>query len=164
MASVVIYARVSTEEGQDTAAQVRACREYAERHGYTVHQVYEDHASAVNFRGRKAWRTMMADLKRWHPRTRPKAILAYALDRVIRSMLDYVNITEQLKTLDVALVTADGDTGRDRRPWRPVPRIYGRGSGAHRAARAQNHHPQDPRRHQERAGQGRPVRAPTSGD
>ena len=126
MASVVIYARVSTEEGQDTAAQVRVCREYAERHGYTVHQVYEDHASAVNFRGRKAWRTMMADLKRWHPRTRPKAILAYALDRVIRSMLDYVNITEQLKTLDVALVTADGDAGRDRRPWRPVPRIYGR--------------------------------------
>ena len=47
MASVVIYARVSTEEGQDTAAQVRVCREYAERHGYTVHQVYEDHASAV---------------------------------------------------------------------------------------------------------------------
>ena len=65
MASVVVYARVSTEDGQDTAAQVRVCREYAERHGYTVHEVYEDYASAVNFRGRKAWRTMMADLKRW---------------------------------------------------------------------------------------------------
>ena len=119
MASVVIYARVSTEEGQDTAAQVRVCREYAERHGYTVHQVYEDHASAVNFRGRKAWRTMMADMKRWHPRTRPKAILAYALDRVIRSMLDYVNITEQLKTLDVALVTADGTLGEIGDPGDP---------------------------------------------
>ena len=52
MASVVIYARVSTEDGQDTAAQIRACREYAERHGYTMRQVYEDHASATNFRGR----------------------------------------------------------------------------------------------------------------
>ena len=119
MASVVIYARVSTEEGQDTAAQVRVCREYTERHGYTVHQVYEDHASAVNFRGRRAWRTMMADLKRWHPRTRPKAILAYALDRVVRSMLDYVNITEQLKTLDVALVTADGTLGEIGDPGDP---------------------------------------------
>ena len=119
MASVVIYARVSTEEGQDTAAQVRVCQEYAERHGYTVHQVYEDHTSAVNFRGRRAWRTMLADLKRWHPRTRPKAILAYALDRVIRSMLDYVNITEQLKTLDVALVTADGTLGEIGDPGDP---------------------------------------------
>ena len=52
MASVVIYARVSTEDGQDTAAQIRACREYAERHGYTMRQVYENHASATNFRGR----------------------------------------------------------------------------------------------------------------
>ncbi len=121
MASVVIYARVSTEEGQDTAAQVRVCREYAERHGYTVHEVYEDHASAVNFRGRKAWRTMMADMKRWHPRTRPKAILAYALDRVIRSMLDYVNVTEQLKALGVDLVTVDGtlgEIGAGRDPYR----------------------------------------------
>ena len=119
MASVVIYARVSTEEGQDTAAQVRVCREYAERHGYTVHQVYEDHASAVNFRGRRAWWTMLADLKRWAPRTRPKGVLAYALDRVIRSMLDYVNITEQLKTLDVALVTVDGTLGEIGDPGDP---------------------------------------------
>ena len=72
MPSVVIYARVSTEEGQDTAAQVRTCQAYAEVHGYTEQQVYEDHASAVNFRGRKAWRTMLTDLKRWAPRTRPK--------------------------------------------------------------------------------------------
>ena len=111
MASVVIYARVSTEDGQDTAAQVRVCREYAERHGYTVHQVYEDYASAVNFRGRRAWRTMLGDLKRWAPRTRPKGVLAYALDRVVRSLIDYVNVTEQLKTLDVDLVTVDGTLG-----------------------------------------------------
>ena len=111
MASVVVYARVSTEDGQGTAAQVRVCREYAERHGYTVHEVYEDYASAVNFRGRKAWRAMMADLKRWHRRTRPKAILAYALDRVVRSLIDYVNVTEQLKALGVDLVTVDGTLG-----------------------------------------------------
>ena len=111
MPSVVIYARVSTEDGQDTAAQVRICRAYAELRGYTVQQVYEDHASAVNFRGRREWRTMLADLKRWAPRTRPKGILAYALDRVVRSLIDYVNVTEQLKKLDVALVTADGTLG-----------------------------------------------------
>ena len=111
MPSFVIYARVSTEDGQDNAAQVRACQTYAELHGYTVHQVYGDHASAVNFRGRKAWRTMLTDLKRWAPRTRPKRVLAYALDRVVRSLIDYVNVTKQLKKLDVALVTADGTLG-----------------------------------------------------
>ena len=80
MPSVVIYARVSTEDGQDPAAQVRTCRVYADLRGYTVQQVYEDRASALNFRGRKAWRAMLQDLKRWAPRTRPKGILAYALE------------------------------------------------------------------------------------
>ena len=69
---------------------------------------------------------MMADMKRWHPRTRPKAILAYALDRVIRSMLDYVNITEQLKTLDVALVTADGTLGEIGDPGDPYREFMAR--------------------------------------
>ena len=111
MPSVVIYARVSTEDGQDPAAQVRTCRVYADLRGYTVQQVYEDRASALNFRGRKAWRAMLQDLKRWAPRTRPKGILAYALDRVARSLMDYVNITEQLKELGVDLVTVDGTLG-----------------------------------------------------
>ena len=113
MASVVIYARVSTDDGaQDTASQVRVCREYAERSGYRVHQIYEDYASATNLRGRKAWRAMLADLKRWHPRTRPQGVLIYALDRAARSMLDYVNIMETLKTLDVMLVAADDTLGK----------------------------------------------------
>ena len=51
------------------------------------------------------------DLKRWAPRTRPKGVLAYALDRVVRSLIDYVNVTEQLKALDVDLVTVDGTLG-----------------------------------------------------
>ena len=113
MPSIVIYARVSTSDGgQDTAAQVRACQTYAELHGYTVHHVYEDHASAMNFRDRTAWRTMLADLKRWAPRTRPKGVLIYALDRAARSLLDYVNIVEQLRLLDVDLVAADGTLGQ----------------------------------------------------
>ena len=123
MASIVVYARVSTEDGQDTASQVRVCREYAERHGYTVHQVYEDYASAVNFRGRKAWRAMLADLKRWHPRTRPKGVLIYALDRAARSLLDYVTIKEQLRLLDVDLVAADdtlGQIGEEGDPYREM--------------------------------------------
>ena len=117
MPRVCIYARISVEDGgQDTAAQVRACQAYAEAHGYAVQQIYEDRASAVNFRGRKAWRAMLADLRRWAPRQRPKAVLAFALDRVVRSLIDYANVTEQLKALNVDLVTVDGvlgDIGED---------------------------------------------------
>ena len=54
---------------------------------------------------------MLADLKRWAPRTRPNGMLAYALDRVVRSLIDYVNVTEQLKALGVDLVTVDGTLG-----------------------------------------------------
>ena len=66
----------------------------------------------MNFRDRTAWRTMLADLKRWAPRTRPKGVLIYALDRAARSLLDYVNIVEQLRLLDVDLVAADGTLGQ----------------------------------------------------
>ena len=47
MPSVVIYARVSTnDQRQDLGVQIHACTEYAERAGLTVRQVYQDHAPA----------------------------------------------------------------------------------------------------------------------
>ena len=54
---------------------------------------------------------MLADLARWQPRQRPKAVIAFALDRVIRSVRDYVDTQDHLRGLGVALVTIDGVTG-----------------------------------------------------
>lgn len=54
---------------------------------------------------------MMADLKKAAPRTRPKGVVVFALDRAIRSLMDYVTISEQLKALAVDLVAIDGTLG-----------------------------------------------------
>ena len=122
MPSIVIYARVSTDGGgQSTEMQLHTCREHATVHGYTIKATYEDHASAVDLRGRRRWRAMMDDLARWAPRQRPHYVLAYALDRVARSLIDYVTITQQLKALGVAIVTVDGTLGalgEDGNPYR----------------------------------------------
>ena len=120
MASVVIYARVSTEEGQDTACpgpRLPGVRRTSRLHRVPGlrgprqrHQLSRPQGMAHDDGRPEALGTR---------RTRPKGVLAYALDRVVRSMLDYVNITEQLKTLDVALVTADGTLGEIGDPGDP---------------------------------------------
>ena len=112
MASVVVYGRISTHEGrQHLATQLHACGEYAIKRGYKVLGTYTDEASATDYRRRTSWRRMLAELERWQPRQRPKAIVAFALDRVIRSVRDYVDTQDHLRKLGVALVTIDGATG-----------------------------------------------------
>ena len=112
MASVVVYGRISTHEGrQHLATQLHACGEYAVKRGYKVTETYTDEASATDHRRRTSWRRMLADLARWQPRQRPKAVIAFALDRVIRSVRDYVDTQDHLSKLGVALVTIDGATG-----------------------------------------------------
>ena len=112
MPSVVVYGRISTHEGrQHLATQLHACREFAIKRGYKVTETYTDEASATDYRRRTAWRRMLADLERWQPRQRPKAIIAFALDRVIRSVRDYVDTQDSLRKLGVAFVTIDGTTG-----------------------------------------------------
>lgn len=112
MPSVVVYARISTTEGrQHLSTQVRACKRYAETQGYTVRQVYQDEAGATDYGRRTAWRQMLKDLSRWHPRQRPQAVVAFALDRFIRSVRDYVDTQARLGALGVALVTVDGVAG-----------------------------------------------------
>ena len=108
----VVYGRISTHEGrQHLATQLHACGEFAIKRGYKVTETYTDEASATDYRRRTAWRRMLADLERWQPRQRPKAIIAFALDRVIRSVRDYVDTQDSLRKLGVALVTIDGATG-----------------------------------------------------
>ena len=112
MASVVVYGRISTHEGrQHLATQLHACEEYAIQRGYKVLATYTDEASATDYRRRTAWRRMLGDLERWQSRQRPKAIIAFTLDRVIRSVRDYVDTQDSLRKLGVALVTIDGATG-----------------------------------------------------
>ena len=53
MNNAVIYARFSSDKQTENSieAQVRACEDYAEIHGYTINKIYSDEAvSAKNDR------------------------------------------------------------------------------------------------------------------
>ena len=169
MASVVIYARVSTE---------RRPRHRLPRSAFAGStQNASGYTRAPGLRGPRQRRQLSRPQGMAHDAGRPETlapedtsqsgILAYAFDRADPlACLTTSTSLEQLKTLDVALVaTADGTLGETRRRLATRTANLWPGFLARlRAARAQNHHPQDPRRHRQRPGQGRPVRAPTSGD
>ena len=64
--TAVIYARVSSEEqvqGYSIQAQLRACREWAAQHGYTVTKEYleEGQSAFRNLEKREALKELLAD-------------------------------------------------------------------------------------------------------
>ncbi len=82
---VAIYARVSTaDKEQDPATQLYGLRKYTEERGYQVIREYVDVASALNLRGRVAWRTLLDDARL----RKFDAVLVTKLDRAFRSCKD----------------------------------------------------------------------------
>ena len=79
---VALYARVSTvDKDQRPENQLIAMREYCEQHGWEIYREYIDKASALDMRGRKAWRDLQQDAGR----RKFGAILVWKLDRAFRS-------------------------------------------------------------------------------
>jgi site-specific DNA recombinase len=80
----VIYARVSSEEqvqGYSIQAQLRACREWAEKNGYTIAKEYleEGHSASRNLEKRESFKEMLSDAaSKNHPFD---AIVVHKLDR-----------------------------------------------------------------------------------
>jgi DNA invertase Pin-like site-specific DNA recombinase len=104
---VFLYCRVSTNL-QDTAAQEAELREYAERRGWVVKQVYRDKASGAT-RSRPELDQMMSDVRRHRGEI---AVLVWRFDRFARSVshllealetfreqgVDFVSLSEQVDT------------------------------------------------------------------
>ena len=95
-----IYARVSSEEqvqGYSIQAQLRACREWAEKHGYTVAKEYLEQGQSAfrNLEKREALKELL-----WAYETRSANIvtLAASLDRhteAIREQRDTISSIAQ---------------------------------------------------------------------
>lgn len=92
-----IYIRVSTEEqhlnGLSLPAQRKALLEYAEKHGYTVVDVYADEGISArkSMKHRKDLLRLLEDVKK----NKIDMILVTKLDRWFRNIKDY-NITEEI--------------------------------------------------------------------
>jgi DNA invertase Pin-like site-specific DNA recombinase len=99
---VGLYARVSTSNGQqDPEMQLRELREYAERRGWEVANVYTDAGVSGSKDSRPALNRLMADAKQ----RRIDAVLVWKLDRFGRSLRHLVNALAELEALGIAFVS-----------------------------------------------------------
>jgi site-specific DNA recombinase len=106
--TAAIYARVSSEEqvqGYSIQAQLRACREWAEKHGYTVAKEYldEGYSASRNLDKRESFKEMLGDAaSKSHPFD---AIIVHKLDRFSRNSLESFTSKAILKRQKVRLIS-----------------------------------------------------------
>jgi site-specific DNA recombinase len=105
---VAIYARYSSDNQRDAsiADQMRVCRTFAERQGWTIAQQYSDHAASGATLLRSGFQALMRDaLNR-----RFDVVLAESLDRFSRDQEDTAGLFKRLTFAGVNIVTlAEGD-------------------------------------------------------
>lgn len=112
--NVIIWTRVSSREqreGYSIDAQVRACRERAERQGWKVVREFEVAESAKRGAERQAFNEMFEWVRRNARRQGINAILAHKLDRVCRNMKDAVRLQGLEDECGVKLAFIDNQFG-----------------------------------------------------
>jgi len=105
---VAIYARYSSDNQRDASIgdQLRVCRAFTERHGWTICDEYTDHAVSGATLLRAGFQALMRDaLNR-----RFDVVLAESLDRFSRDQEDTAGLFKRLTFAGVNIVTlAEGD-------------------------------------------------------
>ena len=101
--NVVVYARVSTRDGeQDPETQLYGLREYAAQRGWVIVFEYVDQASATDLRGRTAWRDLLAHVRKGGI----DLVLVTKLDRAFRSAKDTYDTLAYLDSHKVGFIAA----------------------------------------------------------
>jgi site-specific DNA recombinase len=108
MTDVVLYARlsVSTEESVSIERQLVSGRQYAAARGWTVSAEFTDDgvsASKVRPEFRPGWRALLAYVAE-HP---THAAVAWKVDRIARSVLDFLNADSALREHDSGIVCVE---------------------------------------------------------
>jgi DNA invertase Pin-like site-specific DNA recombinase len=98
---VALYARVSTNYGQNPEIQLVELREYSNRRGWTVAGEYVDEGVSGAKESRPALNRLMADAHR----RRFAALLVWKIDRFGRSLRHLVNALADLDALGVSFVS-----------------------------------------------------------
>lgn len=111
MKRAAIYARFSSDRQNENSCrdQIALCSAWAERHGISVTETFEDHAisgsSTVNRFG-------LASLMRAAGERRFDIVICEALDRLSRDQADLATIKKQLAFREIAIMTVqDGEVG-----------------------------------------------------
>jgi site-specific DNA recombinase len=105
---VAIYARYSSDNQREAsiADQLRVCRAFGERNGWTIAQEYSDHAISGATLLRPGFQVLMRDALNRHF----DVVLAESLDRFSRDQEDTAGLFKRLTFAGVNIVTlAEGD-------------------------------------------------------
>jgi site-specific DNA recombinase len=105
---VAIYARYSSDNQRDASIvdQLRVCREFAARQGWSIVQEFPDHAISGATLLRSGFQALMRDALN----QRFNLVLAEALDRFSRDQEDTAGLCKRLTFAGVNIVTlAEGD-------------------------------------------------------
>ena len=107
-----IYARFSSDRQTEESivAQVRACREYAEKRGLDVIKVYADEAISGK-ESKTSSRVQYQEMLKAAGRGEFDVILVHKFDRVARSLNEHVNLQARLNKWNVELVAVAQDFG-----------------------------------------------------
>ena len=114
--NVIIWARVSSREqseGYSLDAQVRFCREKAQRMGWNVLREFVLAESARRGAERKVFNDMLGWTRKNAKARQIGAILAHKLDRVCRNMRDAVRMQELEDSHGVRAAFVDNEFGSD---------------------------------------------------
>ncbi len=105
---VALYARVSSNEqvqGYSIQAQLRACHDWAQKHGYKIVKEYldEGYSASRNLEKREAFKEMLADAASKNPLF--DIIIVHKLDRFSRDSLESVTARAILKRQKITLAS-----------------------------------------------------------
>jgi len=96
-----IYARVSTNNGQDPHMQIRELREYCKRRGWEIEGEYVD----AGVSGAKEHRPQLDVLLAACRKRRLDAVVVYRYDRFARSLRQLVNALEEFRSLGIEFIS-----------------------------------------------------------
>jgi DNA invertase Pin-like site-specific DNA recombinase len=96
-----IYARVSTNNGQDPHMQIRELREYCKRRGWEIAGEYVD----AGVSGAKEHRPQLDALLAVCRKRRADAVVVYRYDRFARSLRQLVNALEEFRSLGIEFIS-----------------------------------------------------------
>lgn len=101
MMKIAIYARVSTNNGQDPEVQLRELREYCAQRKFEIYGEYVDVGISGAKDSRPSLNRLMVDVKQ----RKVDAVLVWKLDRFGRSLRHLVNALAELEAVGVAFIS-----------------------------------------------------------
>ena len=105
--NAIIYCRVSSKdqvENYSPPLQEKTCREYAQRHGYEIIEIFIEKGESAKTIERTQLKKLLDFISKNHKRV--NAIIVAKLDRLARNMLDFTGLVASFSKLGIDIKSA----------------------------------------------------------